>query len=721
MAVDEMHVEIVHKTLQWIISATEPLPMEALLEALAVADGDNDLDEEGKVQEDTLLECCSSLVKKSQSVEGALELAHFSVKQYLLEISTKSPPEVHRYQIKEDWSRTLLAQTCLTYLNFRSYRGPAKTLVEFHNLVTKRPFIRHAALWWDSYAEGNFTVEPVKRVVQIFFSPTVTAQFRFWNQCLMVFGSEEEIDLDNKNYKTCLEASPLHWASLLALPEVAEFLMQSFLPNLDSEIGTPIHCAFLGRGLLPHGPSNAKNSIESEKWEAPHSYDPAKCAMCLGTLREYLAESLLMRHGASMFDYYCMLTRDKSWRSATRLRTVKVLIENEVDFNFQSLAFPDFDMVSISLEITDEYSDFVSLLLNRGAKVSRGAIQHAQQLIDATAENTMRPRPGVGALANSTTTRSLSDSDRDAFKKLAACFRNTQDDGTKLLAEQKSVHSMTSAEKKQILKDLRGAVKLGLTSKVKTFLEKVVESPVTQGLSEPLQETFYLAVERNWREIAELFLNSGVKVDRKSFSIAVSKGSSRIVDLLLDYDPTVALQEGLFKAIERGEHGIFLSLCRVGIETSITDEFSQLPIHKALKDDGQAGCQGRLAIIEDLVKLEPSLIASNSDGELPIHLAARLGLDEIVKVFLSRGSQHTSIGQFLCLCGCLVSCSKNRRQSSPVFGTLAVVVGRVSRHRRRGRPISPLQWRTAHSISSDRAPSLHLSRARPEARSLRAL
>ncbi len=57
MPVDEMHVEIVHKTLQWIISATEPLPMEALLEALAVADGDNDIDEEGMVQEDTLLEC----------------------------------------------------------------------------------------------------------------------------------------------------------------------------------------------------------------------------------------------------------------------------------------------------------------------------------------------------------------------------------------------------------------------------------------------------------------------------------------------------------------------------------------------------------------------------------------------------------------------------------------------------------------------------------------
>jgi ankyrin repeat protein len=197
---------------------------------------------------------------------------------------------------------------------------------------------------------------------------------------------------------------------------------------------------------------------------------------------------------------------------------------------------------------------------------------------------------------------------------------------------------MTDAEKKQTLKDLRVAVRLGLTSKVKTFLEKLVESPVTQGLSELLQESFHLAVERNWREIAELFLNSGIKVDRKSFSIAMSKGTSRIVDLLLDYDPTVALQEDLFTAIERGEHGIFLSLCRVGIETSVTDEYSQLPVHKALKDDGQAGYQGRLAIIEDLVKLDPCLTATNSGGELPIHLAARLGLDEIVKVFLSRGS-----------------------------------------------------------------------------------
>ncbi len=170
-------------------------------------------------------------------------------------------------------------------------------------------------------------------------------------------------------------------------------------------------------------------------------------------------------------------------------------------------------------------------------------------------------------------------------------FPNTQDDDIKLLAGQKLVYSMTAAEKKQTLKDLRGAVKLGLTSNVKTFLEKLVESPVPQGLSEPLQEAFYLAVERNLREVAEVFLNSGVKVDRKSFSIAMSKGSSRNVDLLLDHDPTVALD--LFKAIERGEHRIFLSLRRVEIETSIADEHSQLPINKALKDDGQAGCQGR--------------------------------------------------------------------------------------------------------------------------------
>lgn len=72
-------MEIVHKTLQWIISAIEPLPLEALLEALAVDEGDMDLDEESKIGEDTLLRCCSSLVKKSQSVQGALELAHFSV------------------------------------------------------------------------------------------------------------------------------------------------------------------------------------------------------------------------------------------------------------------------------------------------------------------------------------------------------------------------------------------------------------------------------------------------------------------------------------------------------------------------------------------------------------------------------------------------------------------------------------------------------------------
>jgi len=47
-----------------------------------------------------------------------------------------------------------------------------------------------------------------------------------------------------------MEASPLHWSTLLALPEVSEYLLREFSPNLESGIGMPIHCALIGRGIL---------------------------------------------------------------------------------------------------------------------------------------------------------------------------------------------------------------------------------------------------------------------------------------------------------------------------------------------------------------------------------------------------------------------------------------------------------------------------------------
>ncbi|TGO59440.1 hypothetical protein BOTNAR_0162g00220 [Botryotinia narcissicola] len=77
--------ELVRRVLIWTVCAVEPLSLAQLLEVVSKDLFDKHLDRDGIPTEQSILKRCSSLVRKTEGPWGIrIELAHFSVKEFLL-------------------------------------------------------------------------------------------------------------------------------------------------------------------------------------------------------------------------------------------------------------------------------------------------------------------------------------------------------------------------------------------------------------------------------------------------------------------------------------------------------------------------------------------------------------------------------------------------------------------------------------------------------------
>jgi hypothetical protein len=111
--------DIVKRALQWLVVAPT-LSGRALLEALALRPGDSRLDTEAMTSEEDILKWCSSFVRRRANGNG-LELAHFTVKEYLMCIDSANDHRVGKFRISESESNLLIGKICLTYLTLNTF------------------------------------------------------------------------------------------------------------------------------------------------------------------------------------------------------------------------------------------------------------------------------------------------------------------------------------------------------------------------------------------------------------------------------------------------------------------------------------------------------------------------------------------------------------------------------------------------------------------------
>jgi hypothetical protein len=250
--------QLVTYKLQWILFGVQNLTMPALLEALGCIDNETALDRACFTTADQLQHWCSSLVRLSS--EGILEIAHFTVKEYLMSIDPTQEPQLAKFKISKDLANANLATTCLTYLNYPSFKTlPFPKVVDekgeylIQKYLNTYHFLTYATIFWDEHALAIMDKPSIFNKVQRLFRPGRNDAFKFWKRLRFYLIRQHDNEIrfkDSAGYETVSNTvqstTPLHWAAILALPLVCEWLLQSQLDvNKSSYLGSPLHCALL--------------------------------------------------------------------------------------------------------------------------------------------------------------------------------------------------------------------------------------------------------------------------------------------------------------------------------------------------------------------------------------------------------------------------------------------------------------------------------------------
>ena len=242
----EETARIVQKALRWLYDSFRLSPDE-LCEALAVEDGMFDPD--AKPDIDAVLICCGSLVRTD--LQSRLELAHFTVKEYLSSARVQQHANLKRYYCDETAVQTFKAETCLQYLSLNRFSGVSFSSAEsVRSFLAETPFYNHAASYWFGYyLLADQSAERLQASLEGLFAGTLKC-FDTWRliDSWLQDTNTDEVFEDEELWsllKDILSLSPLHYAALYRLHKLIPILVANGGEvNKDSILGPPLFCAF---------------------------------------------------------------------------------------------------------------------------------------------------------------------------------------------------------------------------------------------------------------------------------------------------------------------------------------------------------------------------------------------------------------------------------------------------------------------------------------------
>lgn len=237
--------QLVQRSLRWLVCSKAHLSSVALCEAISIETGDNDLDRNRISDENEVLRWCSSLVRRS-ALGDSLELAHFTVKEFLMTGIDPRDEEFGLYCFGLEADGAELAEKCLTYLSFQECTS--EKIIERRKALQNDEACslrQYAVRYWPDHARKNLSKPVVMSLVRELLHPLKLNTFMSWAQDLsLIVDGQFHRDAEHSDLRT---ATPLHFASMLFLPECCEWLLQEgCYINQSSALGTPLECALLG-------------------------------------------------------------------------------------------------------------------------------------------------------------------------------------------------------------------------------------------------------------------------------------------------------------------------------------------------------------------------------------------------------------------------------------------------------------------------------------------
>jgi len=271
------------RALMWASCSERPLKVEELCHALGAEVGTNDIITENVPTTRALMSCTLGLISIDER-RSTVRLVHFTLQEYLAAHPTLFTTP-----------HSMIAEICLTYLNFQSVCGLSTAL---YPIPSTMPFLHYASCYWGFHARKEIT-ESVKRLAlrllrqdanhisaAILLREGSVGFLPWWERhpgghldlcgftglhCIAYMGVVEiaiemmAMKLWDPNQRDSKGATPLIWAAKFGNSVLANLLLEEADgdPNISDKKGlTPLaHAAIAGqqgmvRLLLQHGDVN---------------------------------------------------------------------------------------------------------------------------------------------------------------------------------------------------------------------------------------------------------------------------------------------------------------------------------------------------------------------------------------------------------------------------------------------------------------------------------
>ena len=231
------------RALMWISHSERLLQLDELLHALAIEIGSMDLNVERIPSVEALLSCCLGLIIVDREA-STVRLIHYTLQEYLYTCPDLFGP-----------THSIMAETCLTYLNFQTIKEIPPTLLA---LPQSTPFLKYSSIYWGAHARREASRNVVSLALKLFsqieshistkllFVDLVPRTGRYIRDipingpligftglhCASVFGIAEitttlmnqpNADLNKRDF---LGITPLIWATICGQEQVAKLLLQ---------------------------------------------------------------------------------------------------------------------------------------------------------------------------------------------------------------------------------------------------------------------------------------------------------------------------------------------------------------------------------------------------------------------------------------------------------------------------------------------------------------
>ncbi|KKZ63280.1 hypothetical protein EMCG_00263 [[Emmonsia] crescens] len=340
------------KILMWIYLARRPLHLDELMHALATEEiGADDFDQDNFPSKTSFLNCCLGLVVVDEET-SKVRLVHHSLREYFDSAKGKGLfPNGHE----------IIAQTCLTYLFFRSTTNTeAKAVLSVdkpRNLwKSKFALYRYAASNWGYHTRkssppGERTIKLAERYLSL------DREMFCFSVSHLSLGIANREGLEN-----VASFSPLHLISFLGLPQMLnnKFVTPTTINEQDSSGRTSLLLAAVKRRVLVTQ-LLLKRGAEPNL-AAIHGETPLSCAAENGYGKII---NILLAHGAHLESKQGFLQQTPLALAAKNGRkdAVKLLLDAGANVNCKDVSGAE----PLSLAVTGGYEDVVKLLLEKGA------------------------------------------------------------------------------------------------------------------------------------------------------------------------------------------------------------------------------------------------------------------------------------------------------------------------------------------------------------------